>query len=311
MPYHRSRRRGSSLPLLLAALTVCVIALLAPVLGRDGTAASPGQSGPLSPPVSASPAPPSVEISEPSIAVPTPADSPSLAPVSTPAPVETPEQASKAPDPSSEPVDLSGLEANRTVDMSYFSDALFIGDSRTEGLQMYSGIEGATFFCYKGISIFDVISTKPKEVVTLDGKKYSVVDALDHTAGQFGKVYISLGVNELGYYDDQGYHDKFCALIDKVRETQPDAIIYLQNVVPVNPELCAKYWPSYVTNDKVDTYNEILSQVAEEKAVILLDLHTALGTSDGILAKENTSDGVHFNKAWYKEWLNYLMTHAV
>ncbi|HIW93146.1 MAG TPA: hypothetical protein H9868_01255, partial [Candidatus Flavonifractor merdipullorum] len=195
--------------------------------------------------------------------------------------------------------------------MSYFSDALFIGDSRTEGLQLYSGIEGATFFCYKGITIFDVMAEDPKKVVTLDGNKYSVVGALEHTAGQFGKVYISLGVNELGYYDDQGYHDKFCALIDEVRRTQPDAVIYLQNVVPVNPELCAKNWPSYVNNEKVNTYNEILDQVAEEKEVVLLDLHSALGTSDGILAKENTSDGVHFNKAWYQEWLRYLMKHAV
>src|SRR5699024_4211778 len=143
--------------------------------------------------------------------------------------------------------------------------------SRTEGLQLYSGIEGATFFCYKGITIFDVMAEDPKKVVTLDGNKYSVVGALEHTAGQFGKVYISLGVNELGYYDDQGYHDKFCALIDEVRRTQPDAVIYLQNVVPVNPELCAKNWPSYVNNEKVNTYNEILDQVAEEKEVVLLD----------------------------------------
>lgn len=302
MPYHRSRRRGSSLPLALAALTVCVILLLAPVLGRDENAA-------LSPSPSPSPSPsaalPSVEVVPPSIATPTPTATP------TPSAAQTPEQPAQTPDASAQAKAPTAGDANRTVEMDYFSDALFIGDSRTEGLQLYSGIKGATFFCYKGISIFDVMAKKPKAVVTLDGKKYSVVDALDHTAGQFGKVYISLGVNELGYYDDQGYHDKFCALIDKVRETQPDAIIYLQNVVPVNPELCAKYWPSYVNNDKVDTYNEILEQVAEEKEVVLLDLHSALGTSDGILARENTSDGVHFNKAWYKEWLNYLMTHAV
>ena len=69
-------------------------------------------------------------------------------------------------------------------------------------------------------------------------------------------------MNELGYYDDQGFHDKFAALIDHVRETQPDAVIYLQTLVPVNPELCAKNWPSYVNNEKVYTYNEIFHTLA-------------------------------------------------
>ena len=296
MSHHRQSRRarsGPSLPVLLAALVVCVVLLLLPALGRS-TQQTAGVPSPAP-----SDAMPHVSPEMPDVSPVEPTETPAPTPVPTPTPAPTPS------------VSPTASEANREVDMSYFSDALFIGDSRTEGLQLYSGIEGATFFCYKGITIFDVMAEDPKKVVTLDGNKYSVVGALEHTAGQFGKVYISLGVNELGYYDDQGYHDKFCALIDEVRRTQPDAVIYLQNVVPVNPELCAKNWPSYVNNEKVNTYNEILDQVAEEKEVVLLDLHSALGTSDGILAKENTSDGVHFNKAWYQEWLRYLMKHAV
>lgn len=296
MSHHRQSRRarsGPSLPVLLAALVVCVVLLLLPALGRS-TQQTAGVPSPAP-----SDAMPQVSPEMPDVSPVEPTETPAPTPVLTPTPAPTPS------------VSPTASEANREVDMSYFSDALFIGDSRTEGLQLYSGIEGATFFCYKGITIFDVMAEDPKKVVTLDGNKYSVVGALEHTAGQFGKVYISLGVNELGYYDDQGYHDKFCALIDEVRRTQPDAVIYLQNVVPVNPELCAKNWPSYVNNEKVNTYNEILDQVAEEKEVVLLDLHSALGTSDGILAKENTSDGVHFNKAWYQEWLRYLMKHAV
>ena len=296
MSHHRQSRRarsGPSLPVLLAALVVCVVLLLLPALGRS-TQQTAGVPSPAP-----SDAMPQVSPEMPDVSPVEPTETPAPTPVPTPTPAPTPS------------VSPTASEANREVDMSYFSDALFIGDSRTEGLQLYSGIEGATFFCYKGITIFDVMAEDPKKVVTLDGNKYSVVGALEHTAGQFGKVYISLGVNELGYYDDQGYHDKFCALIDEVRRTQPDAVIYLQNVVTVNPELCAKNWPSYVNNEKVNTYNEILDQVAEEKEVVLLDLHSALGTSDGILAKENTSDGVHFNKAWYQEWLRYLMKHAV
>ena len=27
---------------------------------------------------------------------------------------------------------------------------------------------------------------------------------------QYAKIYISLGVNELGYFDDQGFYDNYC-----------------------------------------------------------------------------------------------------
>ena len=298
------RRRGVSLPVLLAGVVVCAALLLAPTLigagGNQAVSATPSQSA----------------ATEPVMATP-PAGAVSAAPTAPPAEEET-AQPTESPAPSAAPAESAdaydysqSAAESPAVDMSYFSDALFIGDSRTEGLQLYSGIQGATFYCYKGISIFDVMKDDPKKLIDINGTSYSIVDALEVQSGQFSKVYLSLGINELGYYDDQGFHDKFAALIDRVRETQPGAVIYLQTLVPVNPELCAENWPSYVNNDKVAVYNEIFKQLAEEKEVVLLDVGAALSTADGILAKENTVDGVHFTRAWYQEWLAYLQTHTV
>lgn len=291
---YRRRRRGPSIPLLLAGLVVCAGLLIAPSLTRalrssEGSAASPA-------PDSTSTVTPTIPIQSTN----TPAASASPTPAPTPSPTPAAHFDYTQPAPQS-----------AEVEMNYFSDALFIGDSRTEGLQLYSGIQGATFFCYKGITIFDVMKDNPKKLIDLNGTYYSIVDALTHESGKFGKVYISLGINELGYYDNQGFHDKFAALIDHIRATQPNAIIYLQNQVPVNPTLCAKNWPSYVNNEKVAVYNEIFTQLAAEKEVVLLDVATALSTPEGILAQENTVDGVHFTKSWYQEWLSYLMCHTV
>ena len=52
--------------------------------------------------------------------------------------------------------------------MDYFADALFIGDSRTDGLRLYSGIKGADFYCYKGLTVFEM---DDRAVVELDGGK--------------------------------------------------------------------------------------------------------------------------------------------
>lgn len=288
--------RRPSLPLLLAGLVVVTGLLMAPTLSR---ALQPSPS-----PSPTAPESPAVTPVAPSMATPPPAAQ-SAVPSASPAP--TP-----APTPSAPAYDYTQpAPESPAVDMSYFSDALFIGDSRTDGLQLFSGIKDTTFFCHKGITVFDVMEDDPKKVIELGGVKYSIQGALEAYQGQFKKVYLSLGINELGYYDDQGFHDKFAALIDKVRATQPGAVIYLQNLVPVNPELCAKNWSSCVNNEKVAVYNAIFTQLAQEKQVVLLDVASALSNSEGILAKENTVDGVHFTKAWYKEWLSYLMCHTV
>ncbi|MBM6887674.1 GDSL-type esterase/lipase family protein, partial [Pseudoflavonifractor phocaeensis] len=198
--------------------------------------------------------------------------------------------------------------ATEAVEMDYFSDALFIGDSRTDGLRLYSGITGADFYCYKGLTIFEMES---KQVIELDGSKYTVVEALER-GKQYKKIYISLGINELGYYNDDAFHNTFASFLEKVRELQPDAVIYLENLVPVNPDKCkANKQAYYVNNDRVAAYNAIFPQLAQEEHVVLLDVATALSDENGILPADATVDGVHFTKAWYQKWLAYLMEHTV
>ena len=155
-----------------------------------------------------------------------------------------------------------------------------------------------------------MVDRPDKKVITIDGAQYTILEALGRE--QYAKVYISLGINELGYFNDKGFEDTFCELVDLVRELQPDAAIYLQNLPPVNPEKCKAYnQPYYVTNEKVAVYNEILGRVAADKKVVLVDVASALAGSDGTLPADGTSDGVHFTRAWYEKWLEYLMCHTV
>ena len=70
------------------------------------------------------------------------------------------------------------------VDMSYFDDALFIGDSRTEGFMMYSGVDNATYYAYKGLSVRTAFT---KNVIRAkDGSMTTVENALKQQS--FGKV---------------------------------------------------------------------------------------------------------------------------
>ena len=56
------------------------------------------------------------------------------------------------------------------------------------------------------------------------------------------------------------------------------------------------------------------TQVEKPGAVGVLEFYSvasALIDENGILPAEATVDGVHFTKAWYQKWLEYLMCHTV
>ncbi len=292
-PGHRRGRRG--LPLVLAAAAVCLCLLLIPSLGREsapsGDSVPPAVSSP-----STFPEPPAVPTAPlPGTVTPTPEPVPTPEPTPTPEPVPAFDFAQSAP-------------ASDPVEMDYFSDALFIGDSRTDGLRLYSGIQGAQFYSYKGLTVFEMST---RQVVDLNGSKCTVLDALER-GPRYAKIYISLGINELGYGSDQAFEDAFGAFLAQVKALQPDAVVYLENLVPVNPAKCkANKQAYYVNNDRVAAYNAIFPRLAEDYQVVLLDVAAALTDEDNILPADATVDGVHFTRDWYKVWLSYLMEHTV
>ena len=61
---------------------------------------------------------------------------------------------------------------------------------------------------------------------------FTVADAL--RAADYGKVYIMLGMNELGWVYESVYADYYAQIIDIIRETHPDAVIYVQSILPVS-----------------------------------------------------------------------------
>ena len=78
------------------------------------------------------------------------------------------------------------------VDDDYFSDAVFIGDSRTVGLHDYGGLDDSTFYATVGMNIYNLWTEKFCEV---NGEKVTLEEALK--AKQYGKVYFQIGINEM------------------------------------------------------------------------------------------------------------------
>lgn len=194
---------------------------------------------------------------------------------------------------------------SEAVEDTYFEDAVFLGDSRTEGFQLYSGLETGTYLYGVGATVESVFT---KKAWPAGGKeKVPLLDALAET--ECGKVYLMLGINELGWSRTETFHDQYAKVIDRIREDHPDARMILQTILPVSAKQDAK--GSYVNNERIGAYNRVIRTLAEEKECALVDVAEALTGEDGCLPGDLNFDGVHLNPAGCKIWLEYLRTHSV
>lgn len=216
----------------------------------------------------------------------------------TPAPTPEPTEAPTAtPEPTEAPLEFT------TGGLDYFSDALFIGDSRTVGLCEYADLGDATFFCSVGMNSFKVFDEK----VDVKGMGEVTLNTLLNSK-QFGKVYILLGINELGSAKEV-IVEKISAIVDAVKETQPDAVIFLQ----ANMHVTAKKNASDKTfnNEKINALNADIEALADQKTIFYIDVNELFDDENGCLKSDYSGDGIHVNGKGYAEWGEWFMTKEI
>ena len=198
----------------------------------------------------------------------------------------------------------ASVPTGAAVDNSYFDDAVFIGDSRTQGFIIYNGLSNATAYMDKGLKV-DTAFTKAD--IEVNGVKMSAMDALAQNT-TFKKVYVMLGVNELGWAYSDIFIEKYGELVDKIKEIKPDAEIYIQSILPVSEK---KSNSDKIYNmEKINEYTGLIQKMAEEKKVYYLNGAEAVADGSGYLPDEASTDGVHLNKEYCAKWLDYLKNHT-
>ncbi|MBP3380882.1 MAG: lipase [Ruminococcus sp.] len=182
------------------------------------------------------------------------------------------------------------------ADPSYFSDALFIGDSRTVGISEYGTLNNADFFCSVGLAA-GKINEETVDGMTFDDKI---------KAKQYGKVYVMLGINEVGN-DFEYTYTAYRAIVEKIKANQPNAIIYVQ----ANLHVSASAQTNYITNEAINYLNSRIASLADNKKVFYIDINPVYDDESGNLTESYTSDGVHPLAAYYKQWCEWLCMNTV
>ena len=190
--------------------------------------------------------------------------------------------------------------------ISYFNDAVFLGDSRTLGISDYAGLDEADFYCDSGMMIFKLLD--PKGVTyQKTGNKEDI--SLVMQQKQYGKIYIMLGMNELGYGNTEMYLDKYREVVEQLREWQPDAIIYIMANLHVSRE--KDNLETEFNNININDKNAAAASLANGTDIFYLDVNPLFTDSEGFLNTEISFDGVHLYAQCYDAWREFLLEHAV
>ena len=194
----------------------------------------------------------------------------------------------------------------------FFSKAVFIGNSTSEGLTTYFKSKGKKYLGgplvaakvsytfnsdkaklngymlkYKGSQL------QAKALVKKSGSKYAL---------------IMMGTNDLVGTSASSVAKKYKSYIEGIQKANPGVVIYIQSTTPRRGTKNIKN----LSNDKINELNKHMKSYADSKSnVFFIDISTPLKDKDGNMKKKYCSDGyVHLNMKGYKVWVDTVVGYV-
>jgi lysophospholipase L1-like esterase len=179
---------------------------------------------------------------------------------------------------------------------AYFQNAVFIGDSITQGIKQYKIYKSPQILTANNFSVNHTS-------ITVNGTTVLASDAA--AALKPKKVFVLMGVNDIIWMTStKTFTNYYSKLIDQLKTKCPDATIYVQSVFPVTSTEEARQ--PKLDNSNIDSFNKALQQMCTTENVKYLDVASVLKGSDGRLSVDDSTDGINIKPSEYYKWLNYI-----
>ena len=178
---------------------------------------------------------------------------------------------------------LEKLKGNRLWDA--FDDAVFLGDSRVVG--------------------FDVFGLLPPDRVLADagGTIDSITDSIDTVKAISPKyIFISYGINDIGigyWPTKEEYAAAFREKIHTLQKELPDAQIFVNSIIPAQEDAVQ----SYPVWEGLPEYSDAVRQMCEKEKIPFIN-------NDGIVQEHGdlyAEDGIHLQSGFYRYWAENQM----
>ena len=222
-------------------------------------------------------------------------DAGSVVPDTDPGAEQNPNAAAQA-----EPIQYAFTEVPR----EYFDDALFIGDSRVTGVELYSGWDNLTYYAEGGMTVYSMFQSKTAQA---EGQTLTIEEALRKRS--FGKIYLEIGINEMGTGTVDSFMEAYEAAVDHLRELQPDAILYVCGIMYV--EQSKSESDPIFNNPAIQERNDRIAALADGENIFYLDINEVVTDETGNLNPDYTWDEVHLLGKYDVIWLEYFSSHGI
>ena len=123
------------------------------------------------------------------------------------------------------------------------------------------------------------------------------VDAI--AAVQPKKVFLMGGINGLYNQSLDDFAYWYATLVDAIRVAVPEAELYVHTLLPVTA------YSDYCDNAKIVEASKLINQIATERNVFLIDLHSKYAI-DNALPDNMSVDGLHLSDDAYDIWYNEI-----
>ncbi len=222
------------------------------------------------------------------------------------------ETSSKEEIPDFKPRTPNGYPEGSAVDVSWFDDCMFLGDSLTVGLSMYNDATGtlgmADFVCSSGLSYFNSqwdLNNPSAVHPSFHGQYVRIEDAPAMTGAT--KVIIGLGMNDLGMLGVRETLVTAKDLLDSIRIKNPGVTIYLETITPMIPQK----EQANLNNALIREYDESLELFAREQNCRFLNTWSALADENGelpyYLCGDAAQQGIHLTLEGYGMVADYIL----
>ena len=120
------------------------------------------------------------------------------------------------------------------------------------------------------------------------------------------KLFIMIGINDIGKdIPDEVIVDNCKKIVKRVQDKTPSTRIYLQSILPVNPDF-PQFPQHYDKEYHVIHTNHLLQAAAKELNCNFINLFPVLMDRQQHLRMELSTDGLHLNNEGYAVWIKYL-----
>ena len=135
-----------------------------------------------------------------------------------------------------------------------------------------------------------------------------VLDRLDEVvSSQPQKIFLMIGTNDLARGRSVEYVlDHSRKIIKNIVSQSPNTQLYLQSVLPINPNVGGKFSGHKSKKNEILSVNKKLKVMARDYKINYIDLHKSFSDTKGYLLPKLTYDGLHLNQAGYDHWKSVI-----